>query len=158
MNSLSRIAKYWLRWLVVLPAALLAGFLIGFPLHWILYANLTGSGFVVPYPELPERLLSPLVGAIAFVWAGAKVAPSQRLRVAATLMALWISVSAVGVLTVLGEIKIAGQALYFHGYGLAPILGVVGAIVGFRTFRNDYLSMEATADQAISGVRSQTWT
>ena len=46
--------KYWLRWLAVLPGALLGGILLCFPLHWILYRTFTE--FIDPYPELPERI------------------------------------------------------------------------------------------------------
>jgi hypothetical protein len=49
---------YWLRWLAVLPGALLGGVRLTLPLHWVLFDTLTN--FVDPYPELPERLLSSL--------------------------------------------------------------------------------------------------
>ena len=59
-----------LRWLVVLPGAIVGVVVALFPLHFVLYQTLTGSGIVEPYPQLPERLLGPLVSALAFVWAG----------------------------------------------------------------------------------------
>jgi hypothetical protein len=54
----------FLRWLAVLPGAMIAMFLSMFPLHLVLYQTLTGSGLIEPYPEMPERLLGPLAAAI----------------------------------------------------------------------------------------------
>jgi hypothetical protein len=60
--------NYWLRWLAVLPGALLGSVLLTFLLHWILDNTLIN--FMAPYPELPARILSPLVIAAGVVWLG----------------------------------------------------------------------------------------
>jgi hypothetical protein len=82
--------RYWLQWLAVLPAAVAAGILILVPVHFVIYRSLTGSGFITPYPELPERLVSPFFTAMAFVWAGAYVAPSHKFRTGQTLVVVWL--------------------------------------------------------------------
>jgi hypothetical protein len=42
--------NYGLRWLAVLPGAVIEGFLLTFPLSWMLYNTL--SNFMQPYPAL----------------------------------------------------------------------------------------------------------
>lgn len=79
-----------LRWTAVLPGAVIAAVLATFLLRIVLYQTLTGSGLIQPYPETPERLLTPLMLAIAFVWAGARIAPKHNLKVAIVLCSLWI--------------------------------------------------------------------
>lgn len=73
------------RWLLVLPGAVVCAVLALFPLHFVLYQTLTGSGIVEPYPEAPERLLGPLVSALAFVWGGARIAPHHKIETAVVL-------------------------------------------------------------------------
>ena len=79
---------HWLRWIAVLPGALLGGILMVFPLHWILYNTL--SNFIEPYPELPERILTPFVVALGFVALGARIAPERKMEVAVVLFGLWM--------------------------------------------------------------------
>src|SRR5262245_45492907 len=107
--------KYWLRWVAVLPGALLGGLLLTFPLHWILKNTLN---FIDPYPELPERILSPLVIALGFVWLGAKIAPARKIETAVVLFGLWTVLlgSALAFFFFVGEIE--GRPVFFHGGGL----------------------------------------
>ena len=77
-----------IRWIVLLPSAIVVAFLISFPLRIVLYTTL--SNFIEPYPELPERLLFPFFASMVFIWIGSKVAPSRKLLVANLLMILWI--------------------------------------------------------------------
>jgi ABC-type sugar transport system permease subunit len=45
--------KRILLWIAVIPGAIIAGILILFPVHWVLYQTLTN--FIDPYPEAPEK-------------------------------------------------------------------------------------------------------
>ena len=77
-----------LRWLLVLPAAILGGLLITFPLHWVLMASCSGGGTVTldqGAQDGLERILAFAFTPFGFVLAGAKTAPSQHLRAAAIL-------------------------------------------------------------------------
>ena len=38
--------KYWVRWIAVFPGAIIAGILMTFPIHWILYFTLAKSQFI----------------------------------------------------------------------------------------------------------------
>lgn len=80
--------KFWLRWLTVLPGAILAGILAIVPLHFILYRNLSDedTGY---YPESPERILTPLVISAAFVYAGSRIAPTYKFTTAVVLSLFW---------------------------------------------------------------------
>lgn len=125
----------WLRWIAVLPAALLAVVVSAFPLHFVLYQTLTGSGIVEPYPETPERVLLPLVGAMAFIWAGARVAPNHKVKVATVLFALWLLILGSAVVLVLSGADIGGLQFKLEGGGLAPVVALIGAVVGLYIVR-----------------------
>jgi len=120
----------WLRWIAVLPAALLAIVLSAFLLHLALYQTLTGSGLVEPYPEIPERILLPLVGAVAFIWAGTRVAPNHKVKVAMVLFVLWLIMLGCAVAMVLSGSDFGGLQLNFEGGALAPAMALIGAVIG----------------------------
>ncbi len=125
--------KYWLRWLAVIPGALLGGILLTFPLHWILYNTL--KNFIEPYPELPERILSPFVIAVGFVWLGAWIAPARKTEVAVVLFVLWVVLLGGTVAFTLLVGNIGGRQLFMHGGGLAPAMAFVGGIIGLLIVR-----------------------
>src|SRR6266853_4469672 len=59
---------YWLRWLAVIPGALLAGILSKFLLHLALYYMFTEATDPPYYPELPEQILTPGVMVGTLLW------------------------------------------------------------------------------------------
>ena len=80
-----------LRWLAVLPGGVLAGLLVLFPLHWVLYGTLVKGGMVqMPVEDLVpiERFLSPVISSIFFVYAGALIAPKRQVLVSYVLFSL----------------------------------------------------------------------
>lgn len=124
--------KYWVSWIGVLPISLIAGLLVDFPVHWILYRTLSGgdSPFITPYPELPERVLAPFFRAFVIVWVSALIAPEHRFKTSVVLATLWIlGASASFVLVYLGFHTDTIQLNLTAG-GLPVIMGVVGAVVG----------------------------
>jgi hypothetical protein len=72
-----------------------------------------------------EQLIAPFLSAIAFVISGTSISPKFKLKISYLLAGLWICG------TVLGTIYIVmsgnGEPKY---YGLAPIGGIIGSIVG----------------------------
>jgi uncharacterized membrane protein YvlD (DUF360 family) len=123
--------KYWLRWLAVLPGALLAGILAGFPLHWILYSTLRNETiFIDPYPELPERLLFPFVVSAVFIWIGSRIAPEHKVKTSVILFGLWMFLIGGFVFLTLAGANLMGRKLYFQGGGIGPIMAIAGAVVG----------------------------
>ncbi|MBW1965935.1 MAG: hypothetical protein JRI48_00875 [Deltaproteobacteria bacterium] len=125
----------WLRWIAVLPAALLAMVLPAFPLHFVLYQSLTGSGIVEPYPETPERVLLPLVAAMAFIWAGAKVVPNHKVKAATVLFVLWLLMLGCAVVLVLSGADVGSLQFNLKGGGLAPVMAFIGAVAGLYIVR-----------------------
>ena len=78
---------YWLRWIAILPGAIFAGFLITFPLHWLLYIAFAHNETFLVFIELPprsdiwiEQLLYPFVMAMAFISAGHYIAPKYKFK------------------------------------------------------------------------------
>ncbi len=86
-----------LRWFAVLPGALIAAFLVTFPLHWLLYLVFAHNGTFLGFIELPdganisiERALYPAVIALTFVMAGYKIAPGHKYRTSIALAVLYV--------------------------------------------------------------------
>lgn len=72
-----------LRWILILPLAILSALLITFPFHWVLYWSLSGGPdpFISTYPQMPEKILQPMVSAIAFVFVSGVLAPNANITV-----------------------------------------------------------------------------
>lgn len=117
-----------LRWIAVLPSSILAGIAMTFVLHFILYFTLTK--FVTPYPEFPERALTPLVIAATFIWTGCEIAPNNKLKVGIVLFAIWMFLAGGFIMLTLTGSKWFGKSLYLEANGIAPIMGIVGAFIG----------------------------
>lgn len=127
--------SYWMRWLAVLPGAALASLLALVPLHLILYHTL--SNFIDPYPELPERLLTPFATCLAFIWSGARIAPGFKVETAVVLFGLvMICLGGFVFLALFGE-RWMGQRLFLRGYGVGPALGVIGSLIALYLVRKD---------------------
>ncbi len=118
--------KTILRWVAVLPGALLAGFLATFPLHWILYFSLakgeTISGVNI---EPIEYAIYPFVIAITFVLAGYEIAPNHKFKTSVGLTILWITLFLSAFLLV--PIFIPQLELNFE---LRGILSILGSLLG----------------------------
>jgi hypothetical protein len=127
----------FLRWLAVLPGAMIAMFLSMFPLHLVLYQTLTGSGLIEPYPEMPERLLGPLAAAIAFVWAGSRIAPSRKVETAVVLFGASLLLSGAAIAVGYFGARTGSQQFYLRLGGIPAIAGIVGAFVGLYLVRRE---------------------
>ncbi len=131
MNQLT----YWARWVAVLPGSVLAGLLMTVPLHLVLYNTL--SNFIDPVPELPERVLTPLVIGATIVWSGARIAPGRKMETAVVLFGLWMLLLGGSVALTLFAVNLRGRQLFFQGGGLAPVMALVGGFVGLWIARNE---------------------
>ena len=91
MNKQRGKASEVLRWVAVLPGGILVGFLVLFPLHWVLYFTLVrGEMIQMPAEDvvLIERFLSPILSSIFFVFAGALMAPRRQVLVSYVLFSV----------------------------------------------------------------------
>ena len=129
--------KYWASWIGVLPISLIAGILITFPVHWVLYRTLSGgdSPFITPYPELPERILLPFFTALVIVWVGSKIAPEHKFITAVILAVVWVFFAGVTFAMAYFGIHLGKFQYSLTAGGLPVIMGVVGAIVGLYQVR-----------------------
>jgi hypothetical protein len=125
---------YWLRWIAVLPGALIFGFLATFPLHWLLYFTLakgeTISGVNI---RLIESMLTPFVFAIVFILVGVEIAPKYKFKTSITLTILYVSF-------------VIGVIIFMSGYlETRGILGLLGSFLGlYITWRKSKLTPPIT--------------
>lgn len=125
-------SRHWLSWIKVLPISIIAGLLVDFPVHWVLYSTLSGgdSPFITPYPELPERILAPFFRALVVVRVSALIAPEHKFKTAFIFAIIWIlGAGAFFVLAYLG-FQTDRIQLDLTAGGLPMIMGVIGAVVG----------------------------
>lgn len=122
--------KYWLSWVGVLPISIIAGVLVTFPIHWFLYATLSGGQdpFITPYPELPEKVLSPFFVTFVIVLVGSLVAPQFKFTTAIILTMILVFLA--GANFVLGYIGYRYQHIQLNltAGGLPIIMSAIGAI------------------------------
>lgn len=122
--------KMAMRWIAVLPGSFLAMLLSSFPLHLVLYQTLTGSGIVEPYPEAPERILSPLAATLAFIWAGSRIAPSRKMETALGLFGLSLLGSGGALALAVVGFRDDNIGFYLRLGGLPIAAGIAGAFIG----------------------------
>lgn len=117
MNSKN---KNLLRWIAVLPGAILIGLLSTIPLHWVLYATFvvgeTFSGFNI---ELTERLLSPFLISLIYIFSGYKIAPDKKIKTSLVLFLLYL---------ILWIIIVVNSSA--DNFSLSTILALFGGILG----------------------------
>lgn len=128
--------KYWFRWIAVLPGALIAGLLSTFLLRLILVQTL--KNFVEPYPEFPERALTPFAIALTFVWVGCEIAPEHKYKTGILLFSMWMFLAGGFIFLTLTGGTWFGKNLYLQGGGFAPIMGIVGAFTGLYIVRKKF--------------------
>lgn len=115
------------RWVAVVPGGILCGFIVLFPLHWILYFTLVkGSMVQMPIEDMApiERFLSPILSSIIFVYAGAMIAPKKRFAVSVILCVFGVLIRAGMVFFV----RFSGMELDVSFYGVSRLL--LSALVG----------------------------
>lgn len=124
-----------LRWIAVLPGSALLAILATVPLHFFLYQTLTGSGLIHPYPPAPERILTPSIVAIGFIWAGFRIAPHHKYETAIALFGLWqLGVGAFLAIGLAGA-SWFGRPLAIQYHGAASVGAMAGAFVGLLIVR-----------------------
>jgi len=109
------------RWVAIVPGGILCGFIVLFPLHWILYFTLVkGSMVQMPIEDMVpiERFLSPILSSIIFVYAGAMIAPKKQFAVSIILFVLGVFIRAGMVFFV----RLSGLELDTSFYGLLRLL------------------------------------
>lgn len=117
-----------IRWIAVLPCAIVAALLSLLPLHILLY--LIFIRFVEVYPKMPERILTPAILSGVFIWVGSKVSPSYKLETAVALFGTWMFLIGGFVFLAFTGNEVNNGQLYFRYNGIPTFMAVIGAIVG----------------------------
>ncbi|KKU91385.1 MAG: hypothetical protein UY22_C0043G0006 [Candidatus Amesbacteria bacterium GW2011_GWC1_48_10] len=144
VNGLS----YWLRWVAVLPGALIGGLLATFPLHWVLYLAFARNGSLFGFIELPlgsnipvEYALTPFVIAVTFILVGDKIAPTHKFQTSIILTILLVSFF-IGVLIFMPD-----QAyIQVRGIG-SPLGALLGLFISWKNSKRKI--SEAASSPAI---------
>jgi len=94
--------RAWMRWVFVLPGALLFAFLIMFPLHWIIQFWIYQEWFSAQVANTIESYAYRFIVPFAFILAVGRIAPKAKVRVA-------------GILTIVVPISMAYSIYQFLG-------------------------------------------
>lgn len=130
------------RWFLVLPAAILAAALVAFPIHWLVMINL-GGWSREPVIEIRDQetlksievFLQGLLGPLAFVYAGARTAPSRHFTVAVVLVVVVVG----GALLLANWVNSWGTGIELrHGIvqTVSQLVGSIGAALLIKTRRD----------------------
>ena len=131
--------KNKIRWLLVLPFALICSILILFPLHWILYlASISDGTIFFGFVSIThsnkmaiEYTLSPLFTSSAFIFSGYWIAPSRKFKTAIFLFCVYMVTFIIGIFIYLYKGTIQ--------FSVRTILGLLGAVWALYLTRNEKL-------------------
>jgi hypothetical protein len=129
-----------LRWVFLLPLSIMLGVLMLFVLHIILIN--TFREFITPYPELPERLLSPFVFSLGFVISGSKVAPKFKIQTSVFLFFLLMLLASSLVWSLSNNVLWFGKSLELEYGGAAFYLSILGSFLGLFYVLKKYNNSE----------------
>lgn len=113
-----------LRWIAILPASLLALILASF----ILKITMSLSGLETE--SILSQCVIGLVCGVAFIYAGVKVAPSHKVKVALVLMIIGISLSII-------SLYIVNFIHFTYKDNFREIFAIIGAIAIYYAIRED---------------------
>lgn len=139
MSTDNKLTSYF-RWLLVLPGGLVSGFLVLFPLHWLLLFLFSSNTepdigslrfFIGLFPNTNatsiEYLIFPAVSAFFYIIGGAKIAPKYKFKTAIILFVLYLITWAIIAISVI----INGNFLNAPGqFSARTVLTLLGAILG----------------------------
>ena len=113
-----------IRWVMVIPGAIISSCLINFPLHWLLYLKFAKNGTFLGFIEVPlradisiEHIIYPFIMAITFILAGREIAPKYKFKTAIILFLIytitWLIIS-----------------IATSEFSIRSALAITGAIIG----------------------------
>lgn len=129
-----------LRWILVLPAAIVGAVLVAFPVHWIVFATFRwGDDNIVQLSEEGagnvERVVTVFAVPLALILCGARVAPSRRFGVAISLASLLVVLIATSFWIVLREHELSFTSPVRGIFSMAAfVVGTVTAIIVVRSW------------------------
>ena len=126
--------------------SIVTAIVILFPLHWILIY--TFYNFITPYPELPERLLTPFIFSLTFILPGSLIAPKYKFYTTVFLFSISMILSSILIWVLLNNLMWFGSNLEMQYGGVPFYLSIVGSFIGlyvvskkFKDFDTDSNSL-----------------
>jgi hypothetical protein len=126
--------------------SIVTAIVILFPLHWILIY--TFYNFITPYPELPERLLTPFIFSLTFILTGSLIAPKYKFYTTVFLFSISMILSSILIWVLLNNLMWFGSNLEMQYGGVPFYLSIVGSFIGlyvvskkFKDFDTDSNSL-----------------
>ena len=132
-KGLAAMSRFWLRWVAVLPAAILSAVLISFPVHWavLIFTGFAGNDDSIGLGDLPPETLERLGVAffvpLTFIMAGARVAPTYRRQTAVVLIILLAMAISAGLTYAASNRDIGFD---YQGWGWFEFAAVVALWIG----------------------------
>lgn len=132
-----------LRWIGVLPAAILGSVLVAFPVHWVVMSTFRwGDDNFIELSEEGaenvERVVFAFAVTLTFVLCGAYTAPKWKMPVAIALASL---------LTLLTAASYIYVALDPDLYFATPVRGKIGLIAGFGGLVTSFVVVRSWGSQ-----------
>jgi hypothetical protein len=128
-----------LRWLAVLPGAVLAAILVSFPVHWAVLATFTSQDSIIQTSGQGlvdiERLAQAFFGPLAGVWASGRIAPARRFETAVVVGVLVGAVVALAPSLSGGSVFVSAPNVVLNLLGIAA-----GAYLVRREVEHDALA------------------
>jgi hypothetical protein len=124
-----KIINKLIRLILILPIGILSGIIATFVLHLLLVNTL--SHFVNPYPQLPERILTPFAFCMSFVFGGSIVSPFNKSKTAILLFAFQLALIQLFIFLIEYKINWFGKILEYKEGGLTTYLAIIGGYLGF---------------------------
>ena len=139
--------KTILRWILLLPLSLLAAVLVTFFIHWIIYSTL--KSFVNPVPEMPEKLLSPLIVGFTIVRVSYFSAPKWNKLIAKIIGLLLIALCIFIIILARAGNEYRGISFNLPYYGIQAAMCPIGVIIALAYNQFDKVeNLEKSNDKA----------
>ena len=134
----------WLRWALAVPAGVVAGLLVTFPIHWVVIIGTSGSseddggpGMWDLPPETLERSAYALFVPMTIIFVASQVAPAHRVYLAGILAVAWSLLLGVS-LTIAAQSGNYADMSDWIEFAAVVILGVGGSLAGlFNVYREE---------------------
>ena len=132
--------KYYLRWLAVLPGAVISAFLVAFPIHWIIMfigyrhteinedGTVTYENFLAAIPpDVLEYFAYAFSTPFVMIIAGAYIAPSLKFTTAKILSGILFLIFAY--ITFISTADLVFTGLHFAATVALNLCGIVAALI-----------------------------
>ena len=139
-----------IRWILVPPMSIATAIVMLFPLHWILIY--TFNNFITPYPELPERLLTPFVFSLTFILTGSLIAPKYKFYTTVFLFSISMILSSILIWVLLNNLMWFGSNLELQYGGVPFYLSIVGSFIGLYVVSKEFKDFDTDSNSLFKEI------